>query len=116
VWWSAGVLGSTAADPTCTDVTTQQTVFPFDVDAAGADGLCDRCPDLDGDDECDIVVREGTATGDVDNCVDAIDGAIGYIAADRFDAANWRVARDPAHSLEACCGASALCSLTYNRR
>src|SRR4029077_1401009 len=112
-------FGTVATRPGCPDTTTQAVVFPFG-STAGADGLCDDCPDLDGDDFCDIVVHENTATGDVDNCVDQMDGSIGFIAADRFDAANWYgVSYDKTlHSLEAMRnGASSLwCSLTYNKR
>ena len=119
VFYPADVGGTTAVRPACPDTTTQATTFPFS-STPGADGLCDDCPDLDGDDLCDIVVREGTATGDVDNCVDALDGSIGFIAADRFDSANWYgVGYDKTlHSLEAMRnGSSSLwCSLTYNKR
>ncbi len=117
VFYPTNIGGDTTQRPGCPDTTTQSPTFPFG-STPGADGLCDDCPDLDGDGACDIVVREGTATGDVDNCVQQMDGSIGFIAADRFSVNYYATGYDRGiHSLDAMRnGASSLwCSLTYNK-
>ncbi|MDP3936984.1 MAG: hypothetical protein Q8R92_02475, partial [Deltaproteobacteria bacterium] len=118
VLYPSNVVGIDLGQPGCTDNETTLTTYPYTI-SAGSDGLCDECPDLDGDVLCDIRFREGTGTGDVVADVIAVADGIGFVGADRVGTTFYGVGYDKGlHTVEAMRnGSSALwCALTYNKR